>query len=342
MGTARALCRIPALRAGYRFRNSPVSCRLPLRHGAEAGRNLERCLQSRAYLCRPQERQACGLARQDAKTDSCALLLWRERLDHRQRGRADAAVCCNWLLSGGALSGLLPATAGAGHSRPDSCFRSALSQTGGLDHRVAPRPGLVGERQRGRACAALNSMITKRFFVGGTCAVAMFPGLRSFAQSLRPSIVDSNNTTLRTVASARGILYGSAVSSQEFYDADFCDALAREATILVPEYEMKRAIVEPSRGTYVFSGCDRILAFARRCGMQFRGHPLVWHKRNPDWLEAAARGTRDETLISNYIEKIAGHFRGQMHSWDVVNEAIAPEDGRADKLRKSFWLESFG
>jgi endo-1,4-beta-xylanase len=185
-------------------------------------------------------------------------------------------------------------------------------------------------------------MITKRFFVGGTCAVAMFPGLRSFAQSLRPSIVDSNNTTLRTVASAREILYGSAVSSQEFYDADFCDALAREATILVPEYEMKRAIVEPSRGTYVFSGCDRILAFARRCGMQFRGHPLVWHKRNPDWLEAAARGTRDETLISNYIEKIAGHFRGQMHSWDVVNEAIAPEDGRADKLRKSFWLESFG
>jgi endo-1,4-beta-xylanase len=76
--------------------------------------------------------------------------------------------------------------------------------------------------------------------------------------------------------------------------------------------------------------------------MRFRGHPLVWHKRNPDWLERAARSSRDEALLVSYIEAIIRHFRGRMHSWDVVNEAIAPVDGRADCLRRSFWLDAFG
>lgn len=162
------------------------------------------------------------------------------------------------------------------------------------------------------------------------------------AQGLRPSIIDNGGATLRAAASARGTLYGSAVSSPEFGDEDFCAALARETAILVPEYEMKRAIVESSRGAYDLSGCDRILAFARSHSLQFRGHPLLWHKRNPDWLEDAVRSTRDETLITGFIQKVAGHFRGQVHSWDVVNEVIAPEDGRPDNLRKSFWLDTFG
>ncbi|HEY3636577.1 MAG TPA: endo-1,4-beta-xylanase [Rhizomicrobium sp.] len=187
-------------------------------------------------------------------------------------------------------------------------------------------------------------MLTKRTFVRGACAAGatIVPALKSIAQNLRPSVAETDGRTLRGVASAHGILYGTAVASQEFRDADFAAALAREAAILVPEYEMKRAIVEAARGQYDLSGCDRILAFARTHNMQFRGHPLLWHKRNPDWLEDAVRSTRDETLITSFIEKLAGHFRGHMHSWDVVNEAIAPEDGRPDHLRNSFWLQAFG
>jgi endo-1,4-beta-xylanase len=187
-------------------------------------------------------------------------------------------------------------------------------------------------------------MLTKRMFVSGACAsgAAALSGARLGAQTLRPSILEGGGTGLRAAAAARGILYGCAASSPEFRDADFCAALVREAGILVPEYEMKRAIIEASPGVYDFSGCDKILAFARGHDMQFRGHPFIWHKRNPDWLEEAVRSTRDESLITAYIEKLAGHFRGRAHSWDVVNEAIAPEDGRADDLRKSFWLEAFG
>lgn len=187
-------------------------------------------------------------------------------------------------------------------------------------------------------------MLTRRRLVGGLCAAgaAVLPALAGSATQLRTSIVDDVTTRLRRAASLRGILYGSAVATFELHDDNFAAALAREAAILVPEYEMKRNVVEPSRGNMDFTPCDAILGFARAHDMLFRGHPLVWHKRNPAWLEDAVRNSRDETLITDYVANVVGHFRGRAHSWDVINEAIAPEDGRADNLRSTFWLEVFG
>jgi endo-1,4-beta-xylanase len=182
-------------------------------------------------------------------------------------------------------------------------------------------------------------MLSRRKLLGGAASAA---GLPAWAQELRGSLAGDSGATLRGAAAQRGIVYGCAVNTAELREKDFAAALAREAAILAPEYEMKRAIIEQIPGRYDFSGCDAILAFASDHGMLFRGVPLVWHKRNPDWLEETARQSRDETLITGFIAKTAGHFRGRVHSWDVVNEAIAPEDGRADKLRNSFWLQVYG
>lgn len=187
-------------------------------------------------------------------------------------------------------------------------------------------------------------MLSRRLFLRGSAALGAGGLIASSAraQELRASLFEGGDTTLRGTAAARGVLYGSAVASRELGEADFAGVLAREAAILVPEYEMKRALVEPVRGQYDFSGCERILAFARAHEMIFRGHPLLWHKRNPAWLEEAVRRSRDEALIADYVRTVTGHFRGHAHSWDVVNEAIAPDSGRPDCLRNSFWLEAFG
>jgi endo-1,4-beta-xylanase len=37
-----------------------------------------------------------------------------------------------------------------------------------------------------------------------------------------------------------------------------------------------------------------------------------------------------------------GRYRGRIRTWDVVNEAIWPANGRADGLRDNFWLKTFG
>lgn len=172
-------------------------------------------------------------------------------------------------------------------------------------------------------------MITRRTaLISGAAALAV----PAFAQT--PS--------LRALAAGKGILFGSATATYEFKDADFTALLPRDAAILVPEYEMKRDVVEPSPGAYDFSGCDAMLDFAQKHNMRMRGHPLVWHERNPPWLEEAVRTRRDPRLLTGYVTALARRYRGRMHSLDVVNEALVPPDQGATGWRPSFWLNTFG
>jgi len=162
------------------------------------------------------------------------------------------------------------------------------------------------------------------------------------AATLRPSILQDEGAGLRDLASHRGLVYGAALATYQLGTPEFARVFAREAAILVPEYEMKRGVIEAERGRYDFTGCDRLVEFARGHGVAMRGHPLVWHKRNPDWLEQAVTETRDPRLFADYIAAVIARLKGQVHSWDVVNEAIEPSDGRHDALRNSFWLKAYG
>jgi endo-1,4-beta-xylanase len=173
--------------------------------------------------------------------------------------------------------------------------------------------------------------VNRRRFLASSAALF---GTPAFAAGLRPAIL--GDEPLRITAAARGILYGAATSSQQLHDADFAAALVREAAILVPEYEMKRGVIEAVRGHYDFTGADTLAAFARVHGLKLRGHPLVWHKRNPDWLTDIS----DESVLTDYITALVSRYRGRMHSWDVVNEAIQP--GEPGNLRKTVWLDRFG
>jgi endo-1,4-beta-xylanase len=144
---------------------------------------------------------------------------------------------------------------------------------------------------------------------------------------------------LRDLAAARGLFFGAATNNYWQRDADFTRALLDDSAIIVPEYELKRDLTEPVRGQYDFSASDALLSFARANDLMFRGHPLVWYASNPPWLEGAVASAKDERIFTDYIAAACRHYRGQVHSWDVVNEAIEPADGG---LRNSFWLKRFG
>lgn len=168
-------------------------------------------------------------------------------------------------------------------------------------------------------------MISRRSFLSTSAAALAVP---AHAQEPR---------SLKSIAAAKGIVFGTAAASYELKHADFTPILAREAAQLVPEYEMKRDALEPARGQYDFSGLDALYDFARRNGLSMRGHPLVWYAANPSWLEPALRAQRDERLMTGFIQSIMRRY--DMASVDVVNEAIA-EDGNG--LRSSPWLTAFG
>jgi endo-1,4-beta-xylanase len=95
---------------------------------------------------------------------------------------------------------------------------------------------------------------------------------------------------------------------------------------VTPENAMKWAVIEPQPGKFEWSGADAIVDFARKHDQRVRGHTLVWHAQNPDWL-TALRGAALRAAIELHNDKILTRYRGRVADWDVVNEPLE-DDGR--------------
>lgn len=152
---------------------------------------------------------------------------------------------------------------------------------------------------------------------------------------------------LASAARSGGLRYGAAASyggrGGIGGDADFEAAFAREAGQLVCENEMKWAALRPGPGVFDFSVADRMVAWARARSLAVRGHNLCWHAFNPPWLVASIDMANAERLLTDHVGAVAGHYRGRLTSWDVVNEAVDVGQGRADGLRTdSLWMRSLG
>ena len=154
---------------------------------------------------------------------------------------------------------------------------------------------------------------------------------------------DAQNQSLKTIAQARGITFGSAAATYELQDPAFASLLVSQAAQLVPEYEMKRDVLQPQPGRYDFSALDSLFSFAARDRLSMRGPTLVWYYANPAWLKPALEARRDERLMTDHIQTVMKRY--PMASVDVVNEALQPPGEaamRTDGLRPSLWLEAFG
>lgn len=153
----------------------------------------------------------------------------------------------------------------------------------------------------------------------------------------------SGKQTLRQRAVAKGLLYGAALQSKQVEtDAAFAKAIAQECNIIVPESELKWRVVRPSPSVYHFAPADKLLSFANAHNIKMRGHTLVWHEDLPSWVNSSLNSLNAKQILTDHISTVVKHYAGKMHSWDVVNEAIEPKDGRSDGLRNSPWLMMLG
>ncbi|MBL6275057.1 endo-1,4-beta-xylanase [Micromonospora fiedleri] len=150
---------------------------------------------------------------------------------------------------------------------------------------------------------------------------------------LAPVTAASAASTLGASAAEKGGRYfGAAVGTYKFNDNTYMTVLNREFNSLVAENEMKWDATEPQRGVFNYSAGDRIVNHARSRGMKVRGHTLLWHAQQPGWAQGLSGGDLRNAAI-NHVTQVASHFRGQIYSWDVVNEAFA--DGGSGARRDS-------
>ncbi|MFL1463155.1 endo-1,4-beta-xylanase [Roseococcus sp. DSY-14] len=176
----------------------------------------------------------------------------------------------------------------------------------------------------------------------GLMAAGCTPG-RPPAQPHGPS--------LRAAARARGLVFGTAAQAALLrQDAALRALVAAEAEVLVPEYEAKWGPVQPREGEWNLAPLQELASFAAGAGQRLRGHCLVWHEGNPDWLLAAlAEGpARARRVMEDHFRALLGATAPVMREWDVVNEMIANPPGSDNPsptpgdLRDTPWLRALG
>jgi endo-1,4-beta-xylanase len=146
-------------------------------------------------------------------------------------------------------------------------------------------------------------------------------------------------------AFAGHFLIGTSIDRRELSGADprALPFIAKHFNSVTAENAMKWERIHPEPGTYYFDLADSIVDYAQNNGMAVIGHVLVWHSQTPDWVFRDSLGnqlTREALLerMKDHIVTVVGHFRGKVHGWDVVNEAV-DADG---SLRQTPWCSIIG
>jgi endo-1,4-beta-xylanase len=156
--------------------------------------------------------------------------------------------------------------------------------------------------------------------------------------------MDAPLLTLKDAAYSSGVLVGCAVTAVDLDTIpEYAELVRAQANIVVAENAFNYGSVRPTlKAGYNFKAADAIAEYAHANNLKLRGHSLVWHQQLPAGFATVVTAHNAEAVMTTHIGVMAGRFAGHIHSWDVVNEAVAPEDGRADGLRKSVWLQLMG
>ncbi|MFI6703736.1 endo-1,4-beta-xylanase [Streptomyces sp. NPDC050509] len=146
-------------------------------------------------------------------------------------------------------------------------------------------------------------------------------------------------TTLGASAAEKGRYFGTAVAANHLGESGYVSTLNQEFNSVTPENEMKWDALDPSRNSFNYGAADQIVSHAQSKGMKIRGHTLVWHSQLPGWVGSLAAADL-RTAMNNHITQVAQHYKGKIHSWDVVNEAF--QDGSSGARRSSPFQDKLG
>lgn len=72
-----------------------------------------------------------------------------------------------------------------------------------------------------------------------------------------------------------------------------------------------------------------------------KGHPLLWHESNPDWVVNMEDMTKMDTLINKKISRLINTYP-EIDYWDVYNEPVAPFKNHVKPNGVSKWVKFKG
>lgn len=146
---------------------------------------------------------------------------------------------------------------------------------------------------------------------------------------------------------ANDFLIGTIYAETNQSDKDL-DLMNKQFNVITPENIMKPESLQAEEGTFIYDSADKMVSYAKKNNLKVVAHNLVWHQQLPSWMLIECDKETAEKQLKEHISHVAAHYKGQVISWDVINEAIEdsmalPADGDWTKcLRKSKWYKSIG
>jgi endo-1,4-beta-xylanase len=187
-------------------------------------------------------------------------------------------------------------------------------------------------------------MITRRAMSAALASLAV-SGKAGAATAMR-----HGEDGLGAIAAAHGLTYGAAVQTDLLAsDSQYADLIASQCALVMPAYEAKFALLQPTEGRFNYAPIDNLIEWSHAHAKTLRGHGLVWHQQIPDWALAALKEgpARARGVMQSHLEHVLTHTARAIRGWDVVNEPVADPPGSdtpqaTGEMRDGPWLRALG
>lgn len=180
----------------------------------------------------------------------------------------------------------------------------------------------------------MTSPLTRRALIAALPAAAASSGCKGHAQAPIPS------APLPPLKAVAPFPVGTCISTGKLKDPALTGLVLRNVSQVTAEWEMKMEAILRNDGGFDFTRSDAIADFASQHGLRLHAHTLVWYaQKAPAFERIDGNRTAFTGAYRNYIQAVAGRYRGRAVSWDVVNEAVR-DDGEG--YRDCLWSRNLG
>lgn len=138
---------------------------------------------------------------------------------------------------------------------------------------------------------------------------------------------------------------GAAINEDHFSEKNrqTSELITNQFSSITSENILKWETVHPNINEYNFEVSDQFIKFGEKNKMLVIGHTLIWHQQTPSWVFFDDQGNmldRNQLLerMRSHIQTVVTQYKGRIHGWDVVNEALN-DDGT---MRESLWKKIIG
>lgn len=134
---------------------------------------------------------------------------------------------------------------------------------------------------------------------------------------------------LKTLAATHGIELGNFAISNYLDNRQYSGILTSQFNLALidntPNWYFTDGGLRPGPHTYNFKTMDHIVAYAETHHMAIQAHHLLWGEEKwlPNWLtHGSYTPTELMNIMHDDISTVAGHYKGKIKEWSVVNEAF--------------------